>query len=120
MTIYCLISNADGCTAIDSISIRIIDNKVYVPNVFSPNGDNINDVFTVFGTASTIKLLEIFDRWGNRVYSNKEFLANGLGGGWNGRFNDQYCLPGVYVYYAIVGFEKGPDIKIKGDLQLLR
>lgn len=120
MTIYCLISNADGCTAIDSISIRIIDNKVFVPNVFSPNGDNINDVFTVFGTASTIKLLEIFDRWGNRVYSNKEFLANGLGGGWNGRFNDQYCLPGVYVYYAIVGFEKGPDIKIKGDLQLLR
>lgn len=120
MIIYCLISNKDGCTALDSISIRIIDNKVFVPNVFSPNGDNINDIFTVFGSANTIKLLEIFDRWGNRVYSNKDFLANGLGGGWNGRFNEQYCLPGVYVYYAIVSFEKGPDIQIKGDLQLLR
>lgn len=121
MIIYCIIQNADGCTAIDSISIRIIDNKVYVPNVFSPNGDNINDLFTIFGNAKTIKLLEIFDRWGNRVYSNKEFQPNGIeGGGWNGRFNNQYCLPGVYVYYAIVSFEKGPDIQLKGDLQLLR
>ncbi len=118
--LYCLVTNAEACSSIDSIRIRVIDNKAFVPNVFSPNGDQINDIFTVFGNASRIRLLEIFDRWGNRVYSEKDFLPNAISEGWNGRFKDQNCLPGVYVYFAIVAFEKGPDLQFKGTVQLIR
>jgi gliding motility-associated-like protein len=118
--LYCLITNADGCTALDSITIRVIDNKIFAPNSFSPNGDNINDQFTFFGNASMIRLLEIYNRWGEKIFSKQNFSPNESQSGWNGRWNDEPCLPGVYVYYGIVSFENGKDQVLKGDVTLIR
>jgi gliding motility-associated-like protein len=118
--IYCIITNEDGCTALDSILIRVFDNKIYAPNVFSPNGDNINDVFTLFGNAVEVLTLEVYNRWGEKVFSNQNFKPNETDSGWNGRFNDRHCIPGVYVYFGIVRFENGQEMIIKGDLTLVR
>lgn len=120
LTILCLITNQDGCTAIDSITINVFENKVFAPNAFSPNGDNINDVFTFYGSAHLIRTLEIFDRWGSKVFSKQDFLPKGLDPGWTGRFNDQACMPGVYVYYGIVQFENGEELILKGDVSLIK
>ncbi len=120
MLLYCYIANEEGCTAIDSIAIRVFDNKIYAPTIFSPNGDNINDVFTFFGTAKKILTLEIYNRWGERVFSKQNFEPNQIEKGWNGRFNDQHCMPGVYVYYGVVIFENGEERIIKGDVTLVR
>ncbi len=120
LTIFCLITNEDGCTASDSITINVFDNKVYAPNTFSPNGDNINDIFTFYGTVSLIRTLEIFDRWGNKVFSKQDFQANGLDNGWTGRSNDKSCMAGVYVYYGIVQFEDGEELILKGDVTLIK
>ncbi|MBK9109470.1 MAG: gliding motility-associated C-terminal domain-containing protein [Saprospiraceae bacterium] len=118
--VYCTIVNEDGCLATDSLSIRIFEQKVFAPNVFSPNGDQINDFFTLFGNVSEIKLLEIYDRWGNRVFSKEHFEGNKPELGWNGRFQNENALPGVYVYRAVVGFEKGANQILRGDLTLIR
>jgi gliding motility-associated-like protein len=120
LTITCLITNEDGCTSIDSITINVFENKVFAPNAFSPNGDNVNDIFTFYGTAKLIRSLEIFDRWGNKVFSKQDFLPNGLDHGWSGRFNDQACMPGVYVYYGIVQFDDGEELILKGDVTLIK
>jgi gliding motility-associated-like protein len=71
-------------------------NAIYAPNVFSPNGDQINDVFTI-GTTEGIEILSsegfIFDRWGNVV-----FYDDAIPFTWDGKFDDKPVMPGVYVY----------------------
>jgi len=66
-----------------------------IPNVFSPNGDNINDSWEVFVFNEDIQILRclIFDRWGNMVYlsDNEKPL-------WNGVYNNKMLNDGVYVY----------------------
>lgn len=74
----------------------------------------------VFWKCKSIRLLEIYDRWGEKVFSKQNFLANELEQGWNGRSKDKNCLPGVYVYYGIVEFEKGNDQVLIGDVSLIR
>jgi len=68
----------------------------FIPDVFSPNGDQVNDVFTLFpGQGIEIKSIEgsIFDRWGDVVFSSE---VNPFS--WDGKFGDREVLPGVYVY----------------------
>ena len=120
LKIYCTVVNQDGCIATDSLFIRVFENRVYAPNVFSPNGDQINDHFSLFGNLREVKQLEIFDRWGNRIFYKEHFDANQPALGWDGRFNEQACLPGVYVYRAVVAFEKGADQFLQGDITLIK
>ena len=78
---------------------------VYIPNVFSPNQDGINDVFTVFfGTDLNVVSMQgsIYDRWGNLVYVSEENPF-----AWDGMYGGQDVLPGVYIYV----------ISIKTDVQ---
>ena len=59
-----------------------------MPNVFSPNGDGLNDIFTLF-TDSDVKeitLLEIYTRWGDLVFRKKNYLPNVPTEGWDGKF----------------------------------
>ena len=94
---------------------------LFVPNVFSPNDDNINDVFSLFtNTEIQITALQgaIFDRWGNQVFQSDEVPFT-----WNGRFNDDLMQPGVYVYsiildYTVNGLER--HTVLKGDVTLVR
>ena len=66
-----IISDQHGCTASASIDIEILGRDVWVPNTFSPNGDNVNDFFypiAIEGSYLEIDYMSIFDRWGNKVY----------------------------------------------------
>jgi gliding motility-associated-like protein len=66
----------------------------YVPNTFSPNGDGDNDLFMpVTGCLYELYELEIYDRWGNRV-----FATQNQNEGWDGTFNDKPLPMGVYSY----------------------
>lgn len=72
----------------------------YIPNVFSPNGDGINDMFMMFTRDLDLPYnLSIYDRWGSIVYNNKNAITNETG--WNGiGFN-----PNIYVYKIVCGTE---------------
>ncbi len=113
-----------GCIAVDSVHIGVIRNRnVYIPNVFSPNSDGINDVFTIFGAIPNVQRVSsfrIFDRWGNLVYEQKDFLPNDESAGWDGRVNGAFAPNGVYIYVAEVVFFDDEIKEYSGDVMLTR
>ena len=114
------VEDAYGCIEYDSVYIyEKCPVEIYVPNVFSPNGDQVNDFFKPLLIYYTSYKMEIFDRWGDLFFSTNDPET-----GWNGRVNDQLALPGVYVYVIrYSGFDvKGVHHnKVKaGDFTLVR
>lgn len=109
------------CIQLDSIFIRVKNSdKVFAPNSFSPNGDNINDYFYIYGPDKAIvEYLLIYDRWGEKVFETRNVPINVPTAGWNGAFNGQKMNPGVFVYYAKVRIDDDV-IELKGDLTLIR
>lgn len=118
-----LITDENGCEAVDQLIIHVIkDREIYIPNAFSPNDDGVNDFFTVFGGPGIrqIKKFQIFSRWGELVYENSNFLPNQQSKGWNGIFNGKKMNNNVFVYVAEVEYIDNEVIIYSGDLTLLR
>ncbi len=114
-------TDENGCAVTTRITIHVIkDIFVYVPNVFSPNGDNTNDYFEVFSNVSDviIKTCKIFSRWGEEVYSVENLPLSGYRG-WDGTFHGQKLNPGVYTYWLVLE-KNGVERIVKGDLTLVR
>ena len=117
------IINNKGCEASTCTDIIYIENvDIDIPNIFSPDGDGLNDVFyiTSDNTVASIKELKIFDRWGNLVFSQNDFPANDKSYGWDGTYNGKKLNPGVFVYYAIFQMNQRKDIKMVGDVTIMR
>lgn len=115
----------DGCQDRDSVLIRV-DNeeKIYVPNAFSPwdqNGEN--DVFMIFADNKQILQVDqfqIYDRWGEMVFSASNFQPNDPAYGWDGAHGGETMLPGVFVYYIEIKRIDGQKLLLKGDVTLVR
>ncbi len=105
------------CTDTDTISIEVIEDgpTLYIPNVFTPNGDSSNEIFNV-GATNIIEFdMEIFDRWGLKMYSTNDITK-----GWDGKVRNMEVPQGVYFYLITA---KGIDnviINKQGSLLLLR
>lgn len=106
----------NGCVITRKLQIILKKNdRVYIPNVFSPNGDNVNDKWApTIGSEYTMKQCFIYDRWGNQVYHSKDEIQ------WDGRFNDLPCTPGVYIYYLELQNNINQIQKWSGDLTIIR
>jgi len=93
-----------GCIGSDSLTlIQQCPTDLYIPNVFSPNGDNQNDEFAILGGDMASMELKIFNRWGELVFENNEQNT-----GWNGlTFERELAPTGVYIYRLdFVGFKR--------------
>ncbi len=113
-----------GCNQLLNSSL-IIDNSVdfFFPNAFSPNGDDQNDTWLVFGNEAQIKRIArllIFDRWGNMVFKADDWPINSERHGWDGRFRGQLLDPGVYVFSIELLLVNGEKQTVGGDILLLR
>jgi gliding motility-associated-like protein len=96
-----------GCLDTSQVAIVVESEiKVTIPNVFTPNGDNINEVFTLeLKGVKTIEV-QIFNRWGQKLYS-----WNTLNGGWDGKLsNGENASEGTY--YFIVDYTDVQDVKV--------
>ncbi len=117
------VTDAYGCSSRTGIlvSVRIVKD-VWVPNVFSPNGDGINDKFTIYGNPSLLEIetLQIYDRWGELLYEAHSFPPNNPAYGWDGIFNGEQLNPAVFVYLAWVRFADGEVRKLYGDVSLIK
>jgi gliding motility-associated-like protein len=91
------------------------EGKVYIPNIFSPNGDGNNDLFLVRGEQVSQVDLKIFNRWGNLVFETQELLS-----GWDGRCNGKECPEGVYFYSASITYVSGKIEAKKGNVTLVK
>jgi gliding motility-associated-like protein len=112
-----------GCEARDRITIFVVEKpEVNVPNVFTPNGDNINDRFRVTAGSGVerIELIEIFDRWGNKLYRGRFPETIDEENGWDGTFMGKSVNPGVYIYHLEVLLHNGQTVQFAGDLTLIR
>jgi gliding motility-associated-like protein len=86
--------NEFGCKVTDEVCINITtDYGIYIPNAFSPNGDGLNDIFLVYGHSISDVKMDIFDRWGEKLFSSTDIAK-----GWNGVYKNVECEVGVYVY----------------------
>jgi gliding motility-associated-like protein len=118
------VKTKEGCQATAPFLMQVdMDVDVYVPNIFSPNGDGNNDIFTVFGDPTRVRLvksLQVYSRWGEQVFANYNFPANTLSAGWNGRLGSQVMDPAVFVWIAVVVYTDGREVLYKGDVTLER
>lgn len=117
------IKDENGCEVKDEITINVLSkNVLFVPNVFSPNGDGINDRLNIFTSDKVvaIKRFAIFDRWGENLYDVSDLPLNSTDYGWDGKQRGSKANQGVYVYYLLVTLQDGTDKVFKGDITLNR
>jgi gliding motility-associated-like protein len=114
---YTVTVMVNGCSKSDEIVINYSDcNEVlYIPNIFSPNGDGQNDVLYARGEGVEEFVFIIYDRWGERVFETKN-----ISDGWDGNFRGKQCDPAVFAYYVKVVFESGIEDRRKGTITLVR
>ena len=119
-----LIFDENGCSAFATVRVEVDKNiNVFIPNIFSPDADGINDYFMVFtgSGVSQVQNLRIFDRWGEMVFFKQNIPAGaGETEGWDGTFRGRPMNSGVYVYLAEVEYKDGRVILFRGDITLLR
>jgi gliding motility-associated-like protein len=114
--IYSLIITANNCNSLPA-DINLLINDCpkldfFIPDAFSPNGDGINDVFFIRGLNLYSKSsIEIYNRWGEKIYSANPYLNN-----WNGacssglRIGSSVLPVGTYFYLLNLG-DNSPIIK---------
>ena len=112
-----------GCIASDTVVVRVdLIRPIYAPTAISPNGDNINDFFNLFGgpAAEGLEFLYVYDRWGNLVYEGRGVVLGDQFAGWDGRFNGELVNPGVFAWVASVRFIDGITVDYSGDVTVIR
>ncbi len=117
-TYYCvMVTDINNCMDSACVNISVEPEcDIFIPKAFSPNGDGINDVLYVRGTACLTNMqLSIYDRWGEKVFETKN-----PGTGWDGMYNGKLMNMAVFTYYLSGTVSNGQTISKKGNITLLR
>jgi gliding motility-associated-like protein len=95
--------------------------QLIIPNVFTLNGDNQNDVFSIQVNAPCSGTIVITNRWGNELFS-KNFTADGKQkiSLWNGASQGKPVSDGTYFYLLKLQNKKGKDYHFQGFVELVR
>jgi gliding motility-associated-like protein len=111
MTAY----NIYGCHDDTTQTLLILnDPGLWIPTAFTPNGDGLNDRFTIIGMEVKTFAIDIFDRWGRLI-----FRSDDIENSWDGKIGNDYVQEGVYVYKVNSVVNTGP-IQRQGSVTVLR
>jgi gliding motility-associated-like protein len=113
----------EGCRVTDRITVNVVKPRsIFIPNIFSPNGDGQNDVFFIYAGPEVLEIhsFKIFDRWGNQVFGRERFQPNDPTYGWDGNFEGRPMNAAVFAFFAEIEFIDGRIEMIKGDVTLMR
>jgi gliding motility-associated-like protein len=121
-TFWVEVTNEFGCKSSDTVMIFPESFNIYLPTAFSPNNDNVNDIFIPKSTYEVDFDYEImiFNRYGQMVFKSNSFSE-----GWDGNYQNQPCPMEVYTWFVIVhpmvenSFYTGQNL-MKGNVTLLR
>ncbi len=112
-------TNMYGCKDTLKKNIEVLnDVGIYIPNAFTPDDNNLNESFYPQGygiKAEDKYKLEIFDRWGELLFS-----SDNLHKGWNGRVKDKVVEEGVYIYKILITDLQGYKKYFVGHVTVIR
>ena len=116
------VTDQNGCQASDNIFIEVdFDRSVAVPTAFTPNGDFRNDLLLVHGTSGTkVKMFKVFNRWGELLHQDGDFMVNDHQTGWDGSFRGEMMESDVYIWYLEVEYVDGFVKSYEGQTNLIR
>jgi gliding motility-associated-like protein len=114
------VESSDGCRASSSIAIKLMER--FMPNAFSPDGNGINDRFTVTGqNIKLVKSFRIYNRFGNLVFIRSNIHPNDSNNGWDGTVDGKPVNQTTTFAYAIEYVNNEGNSKIeKGTVMLIR
>ncbi len=109
------VHNRAECECTHEFDIDAKESMLAVPNIFTPNGDGVNDEFrVVYRSIATFSIL-VFDRWQHQIYSSSDPAQ-----GWDGRINGRMATEGAYYYIVEAIGTDGVKYKLKGAVNLLK
>jgi gliding motility-associated-like protein len=112
-TYYIKITTLAGCVAITSVTVSFIDPSIGFPNIFSPNGDGINDTWEMPSLKYYPEcIVEIFSRSGQQLFRNIGYTKP-----WDGKYGGEYLPLGTY-YYVIRLTQT--SLPISGSVTIIR
>ena len=121
---YYLLVDDGICQVSDTVFVSLIDcsaPEVFIPNIFSPDGDGINDDFRIEPSPNYTILqyrLTIFDRWGNLIFTSEQPQTN-----WNGQVGGQPAENGTYVYQLELEYQDQVGVRealLSGSVLVVR
>lgn len=114
-----LVVNKGSCVdTVTQIILIEMPSQLEVPNIFSPNGDGVNDVFRLIGSGLDYIHILIFDRWGTKIYETESTTGNLA---WDGKnLQGKDCAPGVFFYILEAKGKDQKEYKKKGNVTLVR
>jgi gliding motility-associated-like protein len=113
--IVLLIEDDNGCVDTAEQTLIVKDELLALtPNAFTPNGDGLNDVFQFRGKGMNKISLSIYNRWGEKLYANDDFVS------WDGTIQGKKLPEGTYIFTATIISSTGQKHFKKGTLHLLR
>ena len=115
-----LTEDASGCQFERTITLYAFEVNcgepdVFIPNAFTPNNDNENDILYVRGRNVEKMVLKIYDRWGELVFETDKQNV-----GWDGTFKGALVDPAVFVYYMEITCVDGQEYFKKGNVTVIR
>jgi gliding motility-associated-like protein len=103
-----------GCQFDSSLRIYIQALDFHIPNVFTPNGDGINDYFEVYGDGIELMQIKVYNRWGNLISESNN-------GAWDGRtYGGKAAKDGIYYYQILLKQSGNKARKAEGNVSLIR
>jgi gliding motility-associated-like protein len=111
------VSDSTGCAIADTVTVfvDIFCGEVFLPNAFSPNGDNQNDVLYVRGACIKDLDFSIYNRWGEQVFHSTDVAV-----GWNGTWRGVACENAVFTYLIKATLLDGTEKVLKGNVSLIK
>jgi gliding motility-associated-like protein len=119
-TTYAVMITDGECVAMDSVTVRVVEfvcgpPSIFVPNAFTPNVDQANEVLYVRANNIDALYFVIYDRWGEKVFETTQLHL-----GWDGSYEGKLLPPDVYTYYLEATCEGGSTYFDKGNITLIR
>ena len=96
--------------------------NITVPNIINVNGQSNNGGFKIFTDDESLLVtnMSIYDRWGNLIFTAKNFYPAQSDISWNGKWGNTDVVPGVYVYFIESSSELSGNRILNGDVTIIR
>jgi gliding motility-associated-like protein len=109
---------SNGCAGVSQsfkITVLPLAKDIFIPNIFSPNGDGKNEQLYIYGNYITSVEMQIFNQWGQRLIT-----LTGTHQGWDGKYKGSAQPVGVYLYVLKAVLKDGRKVNMKGSVTLIR